>query len=92
MTKTQVFFKIVLMQVVKNIIPPMSNEIITLVKDTSLARVISVYELIWAGQAFIKTNGIIWPLMATGLFYLMFSGLLSLVFGKIEKKLDYYKT
>ncbi|MGN1315981.1 MAG: amino acid ABC transporter permease [Acutalibacteraceae bacterium] len=92
MTKTQVFFKIVLMQVVKNIIPPMSNEIITLVKDTSLARVISVYELIWAGQAFIKTNGIIWPLMATGLFYLMFSGLLSLIFGKIEKKLDYYKT
>ena len=91
MTKTQVFFKIVLMQVVKNIIPPMSNEIITLVKDTSLARVISVYELIWAGQAFIKSNGILWPLMATGIFYLAFNGILTVVFSKIEKKLDYYK-
>ncbi len=91
MTKTQVFFKVVLMQVVKSIIPPMSNEIITLVKDTSLARVISVYELIWAGQKFIKTNGIIWPLLTTALFYLAFSGVLSVVFNKIEKKLDYYK-
>ncbi len=91
MTKSQTFFKVVLLQVVKNIIPPMSNEIITLVKDTSLARVISVYELIWAGQTFIKTDGLLWPLMATGLFYLLFSGLLSLIFGKIEKKLDYIK-
>ncbi len=91
MTKRQTFFKVVLLQVVKNIIPPMGNEIITLVKDTSLARVISVYELIWAGQTFIKTDGLLWPLMATGLFYLMFSGLLSLVFNKIEKKLDYIK-
>lgn len=91
MTKTQVFFKVVLMQVVKNIIPPMSNEIITLVKDTSLARVISVYELIWAGEVFIKLNGIIWPLLATAVFYLLFSGLLTIVFGKVEKKLDYYK-
>ena len=92
MTKTQVFFKIVLMQVVKRIIPPMSNEIITLVKDTSLARVIAVYELIWAGETFIKLKGIIWPLIATAIFYLAFSGLLTFVFGKIEKKLDYYKT
>ena len=91
MTKTQVFFKVVLLQVVKNIIPPMSNEIITLVKDTSLARVISVYELIWAGQAFIKSDGLLWPLMTTAIFYLAFSGLLTFVFGKIEKKLDYYK-
>lgn len=91
MTKAQTFFKVILMQVVKRIIPPMSNEIITLVKDTSLARVISVYELIWAGQAFIKSNGILWPLMATGIFYLVFNGLLTVVFGKIEKKLDYYK-
>ena len=92
MTNTQVFFKVVLMQVVKRIIPPMSNEIITLVKDTSLARVIAVYELIWAGETFIKLKGIIWPLIATAIFYLAFSGLLTFVFGKIEKKLDYYKT
>lgn len=91
MTKSQIFFKIVLMQVIKRIIPPMSNEIITLVKDTSLARVISVYELIWAGQAFIKSSGILWPLLTTGIFYLVFNGLLTVIFGKIEKKLDYYK-
>ncbi len=91
MTKSQIFFKIVLMQVVKRIIPPMSNEIITLVKDTSLARVIAVYELIWAGEVFIKLKGLLWPLMATAIFYLVFSGLLTVVFGKIEKKLDYYK-
>lgn len=92
MTKTQAFFKVVLMQVVKRIIPPMSNEIITLVKDTSLARVISIYELIWAGEVFIKLNGLLWPLLATGIFYLAFNGLLTVIFGKIEKKLDYYKT
>ena len=92
MTKTQTFFKVVLMQVVKRIIPPMSNEIITLVKDTSLARVISVYELIWAGQTFIKSSGILWPLLATGIFYLAFNGILTIVFGKIEKKLDYFKS
>ena len=92
MTKTQAFFKVVLMQVVKRILPPMSNEIITLVKDTSLARVISIYELIWAGEVFIKLNGMLWPLLATGIFYLAFNGLLTVIFGKIEKKLDYYKT
>ena len=92
MTKSQIFFKIVLMQVIKRIIPPMSNEIITLVKDTSLARVIAVYELIWAGEVFIKLRGTLWPLMATAIFYLLFSGLLTVLFGKIEKKLDYYKT
>ena len=91
MTKTQVFFKVVLLQVVKRIIPPMSNEIITLVKDTSLARIISVYEIIWAGQAFIKSEGLLWPLFYTGLFYLLFNGLLTVFFGKIEKKLDYFK-
>ena len=77
MTKTQTFFKVILMQLVKRIVPPMSNEIITLVKDTSLARIISVYEIIWAGQAFIKSNGILWPLLATGCclteFLLLFS-------------------
>ncbi len=91
MTKSQTFFKVVLLQVVKRIIPPMSNEIITLVKDTSLARTISVYEIIWAGQAFIKSDGLIWPLFYTGAFYLIFCGVLTVLFGKIEKKLDYFK-
>ena len=91
LTKSQVFKKIILKQVIKRIVPPMSNEIITLVKDTSLARVISVYELIWAGEVFIKLRGTLWPLMATAIFYLLFSGLLTVLFGKIEKKLDYYK-
>lgn len=90
LTKTQVFFKIILMQVVKRILPPSSNEIITLAKDTSLARVISVYEIIWAGEAFIKSKGIIWPLLSTGIFFLVFNGLLTVIFGYIEKKLDYY--
>ena len=91
MTKSQTFFRVVLLQVIKRIIPPMSNEIITLVKDTSLARVISVYEIIWAGQAFIKSDGLLWPLFYTGLFYLLFNGVLTVVFGRIEKKLDYFK-
>lgn len=90
LTKRQVFFKIVLLQVVKRIVPPMGNEIITLVKDTSLARVIAVYELIWAGQAFIKSDGIIWPLFMTGIFYLLFSGLLTILLAKFEKKLSYF--
>ena len=92
MTKSQTFFKVVLLQVIKRIIPPMSNEIITLVKDTSLARVISVYEIIWAGQAFIKSDGLLWPLFYTGLFYLLFNGVLTVAFGRIEKKLDYFKS
>ena len=91
MTKSQIFFKIVLLQVVKRIVPPMSNEIITLVKDTSLARIIAVYELIWAGPVFIKSAGIIWPLFFTGVFYLAFSGILTLLFGFIEKKLSYFQ-
>ena len=90
LTKTQVFFRIVLMQVVKRIIPPMSNEIITLVKDTSLARVIAVSEILMEATNF-SSKGIIWPLFYTGVFFLVFNGLLTLVFGKIEKKLDYYR-
>jgi polar amino acid transport system permease protein len=90
MTNRQIFWKIILLQVIKNIVPPISNEIITLVKDTSLARVIAVYEVIWAGQAFIKKSGIIWPLFYTGIFYLVFSGLLTWVFNHIEKKLSYF--
>ena len=91
MTKVQVFFKVVLMQVVKRIIPPMSNEFITLVKDTSLARIISVYEIIYNAQKFIKSDGLLWPLFYTAVYYLVFCGVLTLLFGYIEKKLDYYK-
>lgn len=91
LTKGQIFKKIILLQLIKRIVPPISNEIITLVKDTSLARVIAVYEIIWNGQAFIKSSGIIWPLFYTGAFYLAFSGLLTWLFGYIEKKLGYFK-
>ncbi len=91
MTKRQIFTKIILLQLIKRIVPPISNEVITLVKDTSLARVIAVYEIIWNGQAFIKSSGIIWPLFYTGAFYLIFSGLLTLLFGYIEKKLSYFR-
>ena len=90
MTKRQIFFKVVLLQVVKRILPPMSNEVITLVKDTSLARIIAVYEIIYMGQYFIK-KGLIWPLFYTGAFYLVFSGLLTVLFGKLEKKLSYFR-
>ncbi len=90
LTKSQIFFKIVLMQVVKRIVAPMSNEIITLVKDTSLVRVIMVIEIIKAAEKF-AAKGLIWPLFYTAVFYLAFCGLLTLLFGYIEKKLDYYK-
>lgn len=90
MTRGQIFVKVVLLQVIKRIVPPISNEIITLVKDTSLARVIAVYEIIWEGQSFIKSSGIIWPLFYTGVFYLLFSGLLTILFNKLEKKLGYF--
>ena len=91
LTKNQIFFKIVFMQVIKRIMAPMSNEIITLVKDTSLARIILVYEVIWAGQTFIKSSGVIWPLFFTAVYYLLFVGIITIVFVKIEKKLDYYR-
>ena len=91
LTKTQIFFKIVLMQVVKRILPPIANEVITLVKDTSLARIISVYEIIWAGESFIK-KGLIWPLFYTGVFYLVFNGLLTILFARLEKKLNYFRS
>lgn len=90
MTKTQIFFKVILMQVVKRIIPPMSNEIITLIKDTSLANVISVLELIFWAQTFML-EGLIWPLFYAGAFYLVFVGALTLFFNWVEKKLSYYK-
>ena len=90
MTKSQIFFKVVLLQVVKRIVAPMGNEVITLVKDTSLARIIGIYEVIWAGEQFIK-KGLIWPLFYTGAFFLIFSGLLTILLGKLEKKLDYFR-
>ena len=95
MRKSQIFFKVKLLQMIKRIIPPMSNEGITLVKDTSLARIIALQEIIWAGQAFLKgSNGIsgaIWPLFFTGVYYLIFSGILTVLLGKLEKKLDYFR-
>lgn len=95
MTKGQIFFKVTLLQMVKRIIPPMSNEIITLVKDTSIARIISFNELIWAGYSFLKGShglaGLVWPIFFTGLYYLAFNGFLTLLFGYIEKKLKYFQ-
>ena len=94
LSKGQIFFRVTLLQMVKRIVPPMSNEIITLVKDTSLARIIALQEVIWAGQAFMKgsqgISGVIWPLFFTGVYYLVFSGILTLLFGRIEKKLSYF--
>ena len=87
LTKSQIFFKVVLLQVIKRITAPMGNEVITLVKDTSLARVIGIYELIWAGESFIK-KGLLWPLFFTGIFYLVFSGLLTIGLNKLEKKME----
>ena len=91
MTKTQVFFRVILKQVIKRIVPPMSNEVITLVKDTSLARVVAVVELVRAADDIVAGYAIIWPLFYVGAFYLLFSGVLTVLFGKLEKKLDYYK-
>lgn len=95
MTKRQIFFKVTLLQMIKRIVPPMSNEIITLVKDTSLARIIALQEIIWAGQAFLKgsqgISGAIWPLFFTAVYYLIFNGILTVLLGRLEKKLDYFR-
>ncbi len=95
MKKGQIFFRVTLLQMVKRIVPPMSNEIITLVKDTSLARIISLQEIIWAGDAFMKgshgLSGLVWPLFFTGVYYLIFNGVLTVLLGKLEKKLDYFQ-
>ena len=95
MTKSQIFFKITLMQMIKRIVPPMSNEIITLVKDTSLARAIALQEVIWAAESFMKGNqgisGLWWPLMFTAVYYLAFSAIVTMVLGRLEKKLDYFR-
>ncbi|MEN6339326.1 MAG: amino acid ABC transporter permease [Clostridiaceae bacterium] len=89
--KGQIFFRITLPQVIKRILPAMSNEVITLVKDTSLARVIAVRELIMEASAFIKTQALLWPLFYSGAFYLIFCGLLTIAFNSLEKKLGYIK-
>lgn len=95
MTRSQIFFKITLLQMIKRIVPPMSNEIITLVKDTSLARIIALQEIIWAGQAFMKgsqgISGAIWPLFFTAVYYLICNGILTLLLGWLERKLDYFR-
>ena len=91
LTKSQVFFKIILLQVIKRIVPPMSNEFLTLVKDTSLANTIMIYEITWNAKRMMNSEHILWPLFYSGLFYLAFCGILTLIFGYIEKKLDYYK-
>lgn len=95
LSKSQIFFKITLLQMVKRIIPPMANEIITLVKDTSLARIIALQEIIWAGQAFMKgsqgISGQLWPLFFTAVYYLAFNGVLTVLFARLEQKLDYFK-
>lgn len=95
MTRSQIFFKITLLQMIKRIVPPISNEIITLVKDTSLARIIALQEVIWAGQAFLKgsqgISGAVWPLFFTAIYYLIFSGILTVFLGYVERKLDYFK-
>lgn len=90
MTRTQVFFKVTLLQLIKRILPPMGNEFITLVKDTALARVIMVYEVIWVGESYIK-KGMMWPLFYTAVFYLIANGVLTIVLNKLEKKLDYFR-
>lgn len=91
MTKSQIFFKVTLLQMVKRVVPPMSNEVITLVKDTSLARIIAAYELTFAGYSFMKSDGLTWPLFYTGVFYLIFVGILTLLFNYIERRLDYFR-
>ena len=95
MTPRQIFFKVKLLQMIKKIVPAMSNEIITLVKDTSLARIIALQEIIWAGQAFLKgsqgISGAIWPMFFTAFYYLIWNGVLTVLLGKLEKKLDFFR-
>ena len=95
MTKRQIFFNVTLLQMIKRIVPPISNEIITLVKDTALARIIALQEVIWAGQAFMKgshgISGAIWPLFFTAFYYLIFNGIVTVLLGRLERKLDYFR-
>ena len=90
MTKVQIFFKVTLLQVIKRIIPPTGNEVITLVKDTSLARIISNKEIIMMAGEY-TNQGLIWPLFATGIYFLIFVGILTILFAYIEKRLDFFR-
>lgn len=92
LTKSQIFRKIVLKQVVQRIVPPMSNEIITLIKDTALANCIIVSEIIKQAKELAATKALVWPLFYAGVFYLIFVGVLTIVLGKIEKKLSYFRS
>ena len=95
MTRGQIFFRVTLLQKIKRILPPMSNEVITLVKDTSLSRIIALQEIIWMGESFLKGNqgysGLVWPLFFTGFYYLIFNGVVTVLLGRLEKKLDYFR-
>lgn len=95
MTRSQIFFRVTLLQMVKRIVPPLSNEIITLVKDTALARIIALQEIIWAGQAFMKgsqgISGAIWPMFFTAVYYLIFNGVITWLLGRVEKKLSFFR-
>lgn len=95
MTRRQIFLQVTLLQMIKRIVPPMSNEIITLVKDTSLARVIALQEIIWMGESFLKGNqgyaGLVWPLFFTAVYYLAFSGLTTILLNRLEKKLEFFR-
>ena len=90
MTKSQIFFKVILMQVIKRITPAMGNELITLTKDTALSRVIGITEIIMCAERFTK-KGLIWPLFSTGHYFLAMNGILTILLGRLEKKLDYFK-
>ena len=94
-SKAQTFCKIIFPQMVKRVVPPVTNEVITLVKDTSLARIIALQEIIWAGQSFLKgsqgISGAIWPMFFAAVYYLVFNGILTVLLGRLEKKLDYFR-
>lgn len=95
MTRGQIFRHVTLLQMIKRIVPPISNEVITLVKDTSLARVVALQEVIWMGESFMKGNsgiaGLTWPLFFTAVYYLIFSGIVTMLLGKLEKKLAFFQ-
>jgi len=91
MTKSQIFFNVILLQVIKRILPPVGNEVITLVKDTALARIIANQEIIMTAGEY-TSKGLIWPLFATGIYFLVFVGVLTLLIGWLEKKLSYFRT
>lgn len=90
MTKSQIFFKVTLLQVIKRVIPPMGNEFMTLIKDTALSNIIATKEIVMMSREFVN-KGLIWPLFSTALFFLLFCGILTLLFGWLEKKMDYFR-